>query len=351
MKVTRRFFKRLNNITIIAVYFLILVGGIVRTTGSGMGCPDWPKCFGQVVPPTSIEQLPSDYKEIYKNKRVSKNQRVAKILRGLGFSEVSDRILNDPQVFEEQEFNVTKTWIEYINRIIGVIIGLLITAVLVASYFVRKEFKRIMLFAFLAFFLVVFQGWLGSLVVSTNLLPGMITAHMLLSMVLVGILFYMSYTVSVKEIHSINIDKKKLTLLRLLVAGAIILLFGQIGLGTQVREMIDIVAMQFADRNDWVEAVGNSFLIHRSYSWIILALQVSIAYLLYKNVKDSLLNRMIYSLTGLIVLEILTGIVLAYFAVPAFAQPIHLLLATIIFGIQYYAFLHVNAQYKLVRSN
>jgi cytochrome c oxidase assembly protein subunit 15 len=158
-------YRRLSGITVVAVYFLILVGGIVRSTGSGMGCPDWPKCFGSIVPPTSVDQLPANYQEIYLEKRLAKNDRFVATLSKLGFT-------------------------EYINRLIGVVIGLLILATLIKSLSLWSQDKWIPGTAFLALVLVSFTGWIGSIVVSTNLLAWMITFHMLLALALVAVLLY-----------------------------------------------------------------------------------------------------------------------------------------------------------------
>src|SRR5688572_29085087 len=126
-----RSFRKLTIGTLVAVYLLILVGGIVRSTGSGMGCPDWPKCFGSWVPPKSIGELPENYQEIYSEHRSKKNQRFAQYLRFVGMSETANRLLEDKTILTEAKFNPVKTWIEYFNRIIGVIIGILIFAVFI----------------------------------------------------------------------------------------------------------------------------------------------------------------------------------------------------------------------------
>ncbi|MCY7349764.1 MAG: COX15/CtaA family protein, partial [Cytophagaceae bacterium] len=149
-------FRRLGVVTIVTVYLLILAGGIVRSTGSGMGCPDWPRCFGSWVPPTSISQLPPNYQELYGAK-----------LKG------------------EVVFNALKTWIEYVNRLLGALTGVLIFATLIASVPFLKKDKPVFYLSLLAFIMVGFQGWLGSKVVSSELHPVMVTFHMIVAILIV----------------------------------------------------------------------------------------------------------------------------------------------------------------------
>ncbi|MFM8342059.1 MAG: COX15/CtaA family protein, partial [Methylomonas sp.] len=154
-------FRRLGTLTIFAVYFVILVGGIVRASGAGMGCPDWPTCFGQWVPPTTEAELPANYHEIY-------------AARG----------------YQNTEFNPVKTWTEYTNRLVGVTIGFLIFLTAWSSRIYLKADKAIFYLAVSVFLLVGFQGWLGSAVVASNLKPLMITLHMLLALFIVALLIY-----------------------------------------------------------------------------------------------------------------------------------------------------------------
>jgi len=332
-------FRRLTISTLVAVYLLIFVGGVVRSTGSGMGCPDWPKCFGNWVPPTSVEQLPSNYKEIYSAHRSKMNERFAKYLELVGFSETSKKILEDQSILEEADFNPTKTWIEYVNRIVGVIIGFLIFAVFISSLRFWKTERPLTITAFISFLLVGFQGWIGSFVVSTNLTPWTITLHMFLALLIVALLFYLVHRSSFSSpIHS------SVGYWWLLASMTTLLV--QVLLGTQVREAIDQIAGELP-RESWVSGLGTEFIIHRSFSWIVFILHVGLALKLRKTEGAKSFPLV---LILLILGTIVTGTGMAYFGVPPYLQPIHLLLATATFGMQFLFLLKLNRNEQLASA-
>ncbi|TRX61733.1 heme A synthase [Fulvivirga sp. M361] len=334
-----RLFRRISLITLVAVYLLILVGGIVRSSGSGMGCPDWPKCFGSWVPPTSKEQLPPDYKDIYSAKRDNKNKRFASYLTTLGFRETADKLLADKSILEEADFNKYKTWIEYINRLIGAIIGLLIIATFVASIPFFKSDKKITITSFSILLLVLFQGWIGSIVVSTNLLPWMITIHMFLALLIVALLIYVYHSISSKHIASD--PHQKTYWLKLLLIGCMLTSLIQIAFGTQVRESVDHVAssLLYQSRETWIGELGVEFFVHRSFSWVVFLLHVILIYLFRKSqVKSKLVTYLIV----ILLVSLLSGVIMAYWAIPPTMQPVHLLVGTLGFGIQFLLFLRLN---------
>jgi cytochrome c oxidase assembly protein subunit 15 len=326
-----RLFRRLSLSTLIAVYILILVGGIVRSTGSGMGCPDWPKCFGSWIPPRSVSELPADYKEIYAANRQQKNQRFVEYLYALGLRNTATAILNDPAVLKEDDFNATKTWIEYFNRLVGVVIGMLVFAVFVSSVRFWNTERRITVVAFMTFLLVGFQGWIGSVVVSTNLTPWVITVHMFLALLIVALLIYLVHQSSFGQEISSSLGFWWLTV-------SMVVLLVQILLGTQVREAIDRVAETMA-RDTWIASINGEFMIHRSFSWIVLILNGGLALKLRKTQHS---NAFTLTLILLILGTILSGVGMAYFGMPPFLQPLHLLLATASFGMQFLFLLKIN---------
>lgn len=337
---TKGFFK-LCLTTLVAVYFLIAVGGIVRATGSGMGCPDWPKCFGSWVPPTSVEQLPENYKDSYAQYRDKKNQKFVRLLHSIGMHQTADQISNDKTILIEADFNPVKTWIEYLNRIVGVIIGLLIVLLFARSINYRKSHPSIFWLALATLVAVLFQGWFGSIVVSTNLTQWTITVHMFLAMVIVAILVYLLW---ISREQPLQIEATGSVKWWLIICAVLLLI--QTFFGTQVREAIDRLAG--ASRETWIGSLGGEFIIHRSFSWVIV---LAHGYLLWKLYKTSSAKALTTTLMVLILASVFSGVGMAYGGVPPFLQPIHLTLATVTFGLQLYLFFGLNSRNKTVLVN
>lgn len=330
-------FRSLLKASIFFTYLVILAGGVVRMTGSGMGCPDWPMCFGSVIPPTDISQLPDGYEEHYIGIRKAKNEKLAKMIRPLGLEELADKISTDPSIYEETEFVWQRTWTEYINRLAGASLGLVLLAAFLASTIYWKKRKKIPLMVLGVIVVTGFQGWMGSVVVSTNLLPGVLTVHMILAFVLIAglVYLYVKTAPGVRGLTTFNIDNT----MRYALGALIVLTLFQVLLGTQVRQQVDMIAKEFSDRNLWVSQLDLLFKIHRSFAWVILLGNGWLCYQIYKYMSHYFaVYRAGFYLAIFVFIATVSGVVMGYFGVPRLAQPIHLLLSCLIFGAQVYLY-------------
>ena len=122
----KKHFPLIVKISLISVYLIFLAGSVVRMTGSGMGCPDWPKCFGYYIPPTSEEQITwqanTDYEKgmiIVKNKKlfVAENDLKTK-------NEFNNSNWTTYTKHSYAKFNKLHTWTEYINRLSSALAGI-----------------------------------------------------------------------------------------------------------------------------------------------------------------------------------------------------------------------------------
>ena len=120
-------FNQLTKISLILIYLVIIAGAIVRMTGSGMGCPDWPKCFGYMIPPTEEKELFfKPYHQYNEGEMILLNsERFYTALKDFKSDELIN--LSNWNLFEKHDYvtyDPVHTWIEYLNRLIGALAGI-----------------------------------------------------------------------------------------------------------------------------------------------------------------------------------------------------------------------------------
>jgi heme a synthase len=140
LNITPRLYATVAAVALAALALIVLTGAAVRLTGSGLGCPDWPKCYGGTVPPLDTHAV-----------------------------------------------------IEYGNRILTGFVGLAVIAASVLAFFRRPYRWHLALFGALLPLGVVGQAILGALVVKYHLAPGLVMSHFILSMMLLDAAFALAW--------------------------------------------------------------------------------------------------------------------------------------------------------------
>ena len=313
-------------ISLIFVYLVIAAGSIVRMTESGMGCPDWPKCFGYWIPPTERSQLDWKSDQQYTQGQVIILEEKLRVANENFRS--SDAFDNDNWDYYTKHdyalFNVYHTWIEYLNRLLGALAGLAVLIMTALSFRSWKKNITYPIVSILILFGMALQAWLGKTVVDSNLSPYSISLHMGMALLIVLGLVYLIF-LSKKNTFSIRWK----TSLKVWVWFAMLLTLLQIGVGTQVRQFIDLQMDKPAGQ--WLDNAPIKFYVHRTLSLLVLGVHIIIFWMLSKmKVNFRVFNQIL----GLIGLEILSGILMFYLDFPFSSQPLHLILAALLFGAQ-----------------
>jgi cytochrome c oxidase assembly protein subunit 15 len=273
-------------VSTILSYLLIFVGGLVRVSGSGMGCPDWPRCFGRWIPPTNVEQIPS--------------------------------------YIDPTAFNIVLAWIEYGNRSLGVFVGFSIIVLnIIAIYYFRKEAK-LFISAILSLILVLANGALGAIVVSSVLNPFLVSLHMILALMLVSVLSYACIE-SYKLIHVEkfkNLEGNK-TLSNSLILFWI-LIFVEILLGTGIRTNLELVSIEnpLLSKGELLNALDSYKYFHSFLGFTLLFLSIYI-YAKLKNNSLYIVKFLGIFILGMIIVQIFLGEMMVFFELPQLTRLFH----------------------------
>jgi heme a synthase len=140
LDISPRRYAQVAQVALAALALIVLTGAAVRLTGSGLGCPDWPKCYGGTVPPLETHAV-----------------------------------------------------IEYGNRLLTGFVGLAVIAASVLAWFRRPFRWHLAFFGALLPIGVICQAILGALVVKYHLAPGLVMGHFILSMLLLDAAFALAW--------------------------------------------------------------------------------------------------------------------------------------------------------------
>ena len=340
-------FRKIAKASLFLVYLVIIAGAVVRMTGSGMGCPDWPKCFGYYIPPTNESELKWQPDRLFEKGQVIIKDESLQISKET-FTTKSDFNSDNWELYTKHDyaiFNPWHTWIEYINRLFGALAGLATLLLAIASIKFWKKKKRIPILAWLVVFGMVFQAWLGATVVYSVLEPAKITVHMLMALVIVAMLLYIIYLANAEN-KLIRFDNLTLNLSILAIGLTLI----QIVMGTQVRQFVDeqIDIYGYDAKSNWLKDPLLLFYIHRSFSILVLLLN---AFLAFRITKLNLGHIKIYWVLFILLVEVFTGIAMNYLNFPFASQPLHLVLASILFGVQFYIVLDALKPRKISKTS
>lgn len=191
-----KLFKGLSFFATLIAFVVITLGAYVRLSNAGLGCPDWPGCYGKISVPVSAMEI--------------------------------DKANS---VFPHRPVETDKAWKEMMHRYFASFLGFLILSLSVTAWLNRKEISQQKVLPFLLLVLVVFQGLLGMWTVTLLLKPVIVTLHLLSGMLTLLLLWLMTMRADVLPDLRASVDMSVPPALKMCALLALLVVYGQIFLG------------------------------------------------------------------------------------------------------------------------
>lgn len=306
--------QKLALVSIVLLIVLIFAGAIVRVTGSGLGCPDWPTCWGKIIPPTSAEEIDVSILE----------ERVGR------FRKSAQRFGRDPDEITVAkllaEFDPVQTWIEYLNRLLALPV-LLANFILMIACLKSRRLPRL---GIAAFSLVIISALTGIVVVASGLRAGAVTIHMALAFLQLFVLTYLYWAGGRKGEPRARVAGPS----RPMVLVLLVLVMIEWAMGSQIREVTDNLMREYGvdSRASWINEISQSwvYLVHRSFSWSIL---LAALWLGHHAGWEGRVPRLVLALVGSLMVM---GLVLSTSGIHAVVQVLHVGIAGVLVSAVYY---------------
>jgi|TARA_A100001391_G_scaffold205463_1_gene207361 cytochrome c oxidase assembly protein subunit 15 len=287
---------------------LIMFGAFVRLTDSGLGCPDWPGCYGKVTPIGAADHIRQAYE-------------------AMPYGPVS----------------FPKAWIEMIHRYVGAFLGLLIIFIVIMAWRHRRTLGHTPKLAIATLIAVCLQGAFGAWTVTHKLMPIIVTAHLLGGMLLLAMMTWLA----AREKQHQRVSVAALRWQPWMILG-FVLLFVQIALGGWVSTNYAALAcMDFPTcGGQWVpqmdmqngfslirglgelptgemisqEALVGIHWIHRNFAWIVFIYMGTLAWQM--RAEPGLRTPATWVL-ALLCAQLFTGLTTIFFEWPLLIAVLH----------------------------
>lgn len=280
-------FRTALRILLGATIGLVVIGVIVRATDSGMGCPDWPLCYGQLIPPTT----------------------------------------------DSGDVIAYKAWLEWIHRAIAAMIGLIALAVVFIALRNLKGRRSLQGASIALLALVIFQAWLGRQTVLESNSGASVTAHLASAMAFVGLQVWVLARSGYSETLAGIRRASGSVVAPIVAAGAIyaLLLFGSNVTGTDTGLLYPDWPLMGGTLFPPITELATPMILHRYATAIVALILISALWIVRREKGSPMRVRQLLNYAAVVfAVQCVIGAIQIFTKLAPWTQTLHVALATMI---------------------